>query len=438
VAVEELSNLSKRKSEDNIENKKKINDKEKELQKKDKEISELAQAEVLNKQKKVNDLGVADANFAFTGDKNIIKACATKQLLLTIRFLENDGNENGEFKLDSNKTLFGKISSAQTTAGNWSTTIKGYFEGKGSDLQARIKKIKEEESTEGIGLEVIRDAYEEMGETAVVEAIGKELKPETPTPVPVITKERLTELFGFNVDETLKGEWVKSDDKTLTEENINTIVVNDYSPSKTKYEGLMTYLGENGDDKGEKGYDVSDDDKKKGSWEKFMKKGAKTVIRTIIACERAEDLKKIDKDNKIVKEMMEDTDAGYDADHAKCYFKKERYGNPEDFEGTDKPTKEKLINYLHDKKLGNVQKSSSTWETQDAPNKNGDEKNWEGQWFSGWFSGNWRPWVALGGIVLVIAGLAAVIFWKNISEWWNGPAEAEGEDKTDEKEEENE
>jgi len=92
-----------------------------------------------------------------------------------------------------------------------------------------------------------------------------------------------------------------------------------------------------------------------------MKKGAKPVIRTIAAHERDEDLgKAIDKDNPIVKKMMEDTSAGYDADHDKCYFKKERYGNPEDFEGTDKPTKEKLINYLHDKKVGNVQKNSST------------------------------------------------------------------------------
>jgi len=200
VAEKELEKLTKKKGEDNIENKKKINDKEKELQKKDKEISELAQAEVLNKQKKVNDLGVADANFAFTGDKNIIKACATKQLLLTIRWLENDGNENGEFKLGSNKTLLDKISAAQTDAAAWNTAVKRYFEGKGSDLQARIKKVKEEESTEGIGLEVIREAYEAMGETAIVEAIDKELKPEPPTSD--LTKEKLTELFKFAVDET--------------------------------------------------------------------------------------------------------------------------------------------------------------------------------------------------------------------------------------------
>jgi hypothetical protein len=91
-----------------------------------------------------------------------------------------------------------------------------------------------------------------------------------------------------------------------------------------------------------------------------LKKGAKKVIRTIVAYEHEDDLKKtIDKDNPIVKEMMTNASAGYNKDHKQCKFDKGRYGNPEDFTGSEKPTKEKLINYLHDKKLNDIQKQSS-------------------------------------------------------------------------------
>jgi hypothetical protein len=44
---------------------------------------------------------------------------------------------------------------------------------------------------------------------------------------------------------------------------------------------------------------------------------------------------------------------------------------------------------------------------------------------------NWY-WYTLG-IVAALA-LSAVIFWNNISEWWNGPAEEAGEGKVDEDE----
>jgi len=87
-----------------------------------------------------------------------------------------------------------------------------------------------------------------------------------------------------------------------------------------------------------------------------VKKGAKTVIRTIVAYERKEDLKKtIDKDNPIVKEMMSDTSAGYNTDHTECKFNKDRYGNPEEPSTIDKS---KLITFLHDKKVENIQQGS--------------------------------------------------------------------------------
>jgi hypothetical protein len=51
----------------------------------------------------------------------------------------------------------------------------------------------------------------------------------------------------------------------------------------------------------------------------------------------------------------------------------------------------------------------------------------------------WKPTLTYLGIFLTIVGVAAVIFWKNISDWWNGPADEQGEGETgEEKEEENE
>jgi len=78
-----------------------------------------------------------------------------------------------------------------------------------------------------------------------------------------------------------------------------------------------------------------------------------------VAHENDGKLENIDENNEIVKAMKADTSASYDTDHTKCKFNKDRYGNPEDFEGSEKPTKEKLINYLFDKALGNVKAQAS-------------------------------------------------------------------------------
>jgi hypothetical protein len=42
---------------------------------------------------------------------------------------------------------------------------------------------------------------------------------------------------------------------------------------------------------------------------------------------------------------------------------------------------------------------------------------------------------------LLIIAIASAVFWKNIADWWNGPAEEDGKGQVegvDEKEEENE
>jgi hypothetical protein len=93
-----------------------------------------------------------------------------------------------------------------------------------------------------------------------------------------------------------------------------------------------------------------------------------------VAHENDGKLDTIDENNEIVKAMKADAAAGYDADPTKNKFKKERYGNPEDFEGSEKPTKEKLINYLFDKALNNVSQGS-VWKTS---GDTGDDNKKEG------------------------------------------------------------
>jgi len=134
-----------------------------------------------------------------------------------------------------------------------------------------------------------------------------------------------------------------------------------------------------------------------------------------------------------VKEMMTNASAGYNKDHEQCKFDKSRYGNPEDFTGSEKPTREKLITYLHDKKLGGIQQSSA-WDTSTGGSS---PKTNEGG-FSDHLKANWY-WYAGGGLILIIA-LVFIVFWKSISGWWNGPAEEEGAraEEGEEKDEETE
>ncbi|CAG8848402.1 25474_t:CDS:1, partial [Racocetra persica] len=61
--------------------------------------------------------------------------------------------------------------------------------------------------------------------------------------------------------------------------------------------------------------------------------------------------KPANKDNPLVKNMKSNATAdnnGYDTDPTKNKFNKERYGNPETGEGI---TKDKIITYLHDKRV---------------------------------------------------------------------------------------
>jgi len=189
-----------------------------------------------------------------------------------------------------------------------------------------------------------------------------------------------------------------------------------------------------------KDYKTGTDDEKKASWETFIKKGPEKVIKTIVVHENHADLEKtINKDHPIIKDMMETNKSAtaYDTDPKKNKFKKDLYGNPEKAGESEGPDKPKLIQYLFDKKIENIRQASEAWEKEEPTPKSGNGDTEESHsWWVPSKNNIWRPTVSYGLILLAIIGLAAVIFWEKISNWWNGPAEEAGEVGEDKKEEE--
>ncbi|CAG8575368.1 3299_t:CDS:2, partial [Ambispora gerdemannii] len=104
---------------------------------------------------------------AAAADKKTEIAAAAKQMLVDIRYLKNDSNVNGPLER--------------------------------TDLASRIAKVKG--GVDGISLEIVREAYAGMGDTAVVEAIDKEIKPKGQDDDKTkITEEELKEAFGNVTD----------------------------------------------------------------------------------------------------------------------------------------------------------------------------------------------------------------------------------------------
>ncbi|CAG8796318.1 23481_t:CDS:2, partial [Racocetra persica] len=174
--------------------KKKIDDEQRKLEVEEGKIDALVKDEIAAKQKKVTDMNL-------TG-------------------LKNEGKDGRPFKQSTNQTILDLIDSKRKD-----------FENLGTDLASRITAAKAD--TE-IGLELFRDAYEELGDQTVVNAINAELAKDKPQ-------------------------------QSANESDIKTIFFDVYSPTvadKTKYNALLKYLKENGDDEGKKEYDDSDDTKK--------------------------------------------------------------------------------------------------------------------------------------------------------------------------------
>jgi len=82
-----------------------------------------------------------------------------------------------------------------------------------------------------------------------------------------------------------------------------------------------------------------------------------------------DDALKVDSPDKakkaaLVKQMREDSDAGFNAsDPTKNTFKKGTYGDPTEGK-EDEVTREQIVNYLYDKKLEKIEKGTA-WEIKD-------------------------------------------------------------------------
>jgi len=92
-----------------------------------------------------------------------------------------------------------------------------------------------------------------------------------------------------------------------------------------------------------------------------LNKGPEKTIKTIIIHENEDALKKDSPDetkkNELIKKMREDSATGYNKDDlTQNFFKKDRYGDPT--EGSEDVSRDQLITYLFDKRIGNVKKAN--------------------------------------------------------------------------------
>jgi len=161
---------------------------------------------------------------------------------------------------------------------------------------------------------------------------------------------------------------------------------------------------------------AGDDTKKPEAWKKLIEKGPKVVIETIVNHE-FEDKKA---DEKTAMEAEKDSN--------EQPLDKSKYS---DFKDAG------IKKYMYEKKLGKGHEFLAKDQDQ---NDNGDTPKTENKsWFK-FGDSNWRPFVTYGVGALLIIAIASAVFWKNIADWWNGPAEEDGKGQVegDEKEEESE
>jgi len=301
----------------------------------------------------------------------------------------------------------------------WEPLIDG-DEIKGS-LSEAIKKMIKDKDILTYSLESIRDAYKKIAEKILLskkeDGYLKEVEKAIINPDDYkdkppsdLTEEKLTELFAFNADKTLKDQWSSVDTKTITESNLKSWVTNDYSPTKSKHNDLLGHLSEHGDGlegQNKTDYKISTEDEKKATWELFIKKGPEVVIKTIVAHEfdRMDDTKK-----KEVTDRMDNKKDGNDQP-----LDKSKYGDDEKW--TDSGIKK----FLYEEKIGKTFEFKAKEERRDDENGNGKP---EVAWWNWERASGKILWIGVATVVL-IGGLCA-IFWKQISDWWNGPTEEEG------------
>jgi len=249
---------------------------------------------------------------------------------------------------------------------------------------------------------------------------GRIKLPEDKTPPPVTKFDKPAFKAYFGIDEqTVFDKW-----KTLDKGKIEN-VFGDYSKGKSKNPTLISHLNEKGVyNKGGNDSDKRISETGDAAWNKFFKDyDAETVIKTVLVHKNDDALKQDspseDKKKELIKNMRENSSAGYNKDDpSQNTFSKDDYGDPTEGEES-KVTRDQIVNYLYDEAMGQI-KTGSAWGEKKDEKENGGTPTPEKPWWKKFgYAAIWVP------ILLIIIGLV-VFFWKNITEWWNGPAEEEG------------
>jgi len=316
----------------------------------------------------------------------------------------------------------------------------------GNSDEERIKEIKKLKDDAGsLKLEKVKEAFEKIAEIvnledkqiASLKAIEEEIKNPTPDEVPPSTL-KIDELVSV-----LKGtaELKEDDVKTLTkwqetknfrEKDKIVELVKKYKPGSTetnqKIDGFKEHLTHedwgNADKRG--GKKISKDN----YWEDFVKMDPDFIIGAIRHYEYENDLgiySNSDK-KKEVETKMEEANKYESSD-------KKKKANENNKWDKDKPFHVAKFLYLlaEDKSGEALVRDLVNVESEENGNGNGKSKSW---WS---FSSDniARPLATYTGIVLGVVIIVGAIFWKQISAWWSGPAEEEGQgaEESDEKEE---
>jgi len=321
----------------------------------------------------------------------------------------------------------------------WTSLVK---EVKYSTVEA-VKKLIKEKDELNFGLDDIKKAFEKISEKVhldeteneELEEIKKgitspdEYKDKPPTKTTFKTPEDLKAVLNIDVSSALFDKW-KSFDKSKV-----TTIIGSFAPGQSRAPGLASHVREKGV------YEVNSADKKIDGvtdttdeieiWQKLLENNsAEKVIKTIIVHQNDKALDKSSPDEtekkKLINEMRTNSETGYNTNDKENKFKKDKYGDPT--EGSEKVTRDQLVSYLYDKALGKVEKADKPWDesTNGGPtDSNGKLEGWK-SWFL-FKKDNWvKPMFTYLGILILILGVAAFIFWDKVVAWWNGPAEEEG------------
>lgn len=402
----------------------------------DKEAEEkVARASIKAKQTRLNTLNskLTAANVNWKSKSIILDALKAKKLLLDIAWIQNGGSNANNIREDKdlgitkeidekNRKLWAKIETEQNAdSGAWNLVIREEFESKGSTDQARAEKIREEEQEEGIGLRETEAAFRSLGDKksiTIAEVIDKEFKnfAIATDSLPLSTSDLDWALGISGSTNEMVTDWGNLSNGFGKNKNKINDLVKEYNTTEAKRKGLMTFV---------EGLNYSEVKAAATEEEKFVafkKRKAEEVVKDILKYENQDALsddktKNKTKRDEIAARMKSNLKTGWKSDDKENKFNKEFYGNPNE---PEKWTSDQIIKFLYDEKIESFTERVDTWD-KSSTTENAFVKH---------MKAHWPKWLGGG---LVLAAILIAIFWKNISGWWNGPAE-EGETEKNQEE----